>query len=131
MGLHRHATKRKKKFAKKLRRKQTKAERLFWPLCQQLRKEGIVFWRQVVLCGYVVDFWCPKLKLVVEIDGGYHMTEEQQAWDKKREQVMKRSLGAQTIRFTNAEVYTDLKKVDEGLRAKIKTRQAYIKLKSL
>jgi len=131
MGLHRHATNRKKKFAQKLRRKQTESEKMFWSLCQQLRTEGIVFWRQVVLCGYVVDFWCPKLKLVVEIDGGYHMTEEQQAWDKRREQVMKRSLGAQTIRFTNAEVYASMSDVDQTFRAKIKTRQAYLKLMPL
>lgn len=131
MGIHRHATKRKKAFAKKLRRKQTKAEKEFWTICQTLRQEGVIFWRQTVLCGYVADFWCPKLKLVVEIDGGYHLTEEQQAWDKKREQVMKRSLGAQTIRFTNAEVYTDLAGVERRLREAIRKRKAYLRVMAI
>jgi very-short-patch-repair endonuclease len=131
MSLHRHATRRKKNYAKKLRRKQTRAEKEFWTICQTLRKEGVVFWRQVVLCGYIADFWCPKLKLVVEIDGGYHMTEEQQAWDKKREKVMRRDLGAQTIRFKNAEVYTNLTDVERRLREAIRKRKAYIRVMSI
>jgi very-short-patch-repair endonuclease len=130
MGLHKHATKRKLKFAKKLRRKRTKAETRFWTICQKLREEGVVFWNQIVLCGYVADFWCPKLQLVVEIDGPSHLEESQVKYDKHRAKVMKDELNAQTIRFTNAQVFADLEAVEKELRAKIVTRKAYLKLKA-
>lgn len=129
MALHKHATKRKLKFAKKLRRRRTRAELRFWTICQKLREEGVVFWQQIVLCGYVADFWCPKLQLVIEIDGDSHLTESQKRWDKRRTKVMKDELNAQTIRFTNAQVYTDLAGVEKTLRAKIVTRKAYLALK--
>jgi len=123
VSIHRHATKRKRRFAKRLRRRQTRAEREFWPLCQELRDEkGIYFWRQIVLCGYVADFWCPKLKLVVEIDGPSHLMEEQIAYDKHRADVMFEELGAETIRFTNSDVLTRRAIVEYRLHKAIKTR---------
>jgi len=122
MGLHRHATNRKRKFAKKLRRRQTRAEREFWTICQELREEGIYFWRQVVLCGYVADFWCPKLKLVIEIDGPSHLTEEAVDYDKHRARVMNEQLGAKTIRFSNFEVINKRATVEYRLRRAIDAR---------
>jgi very-short-patch-repair endonuclease len=125
MGLHRHATNRKRRFAKKLRRRQTRAEREFWEMCRELREDqGIHFWRQIVLCGYVADFWCPKLKLVVEIDGPSHLTEDQIAYDKKRAKVMADELGAKTIRFTNAEVFTKRAAVEYRFLEAVRRRQA-------
>lgn len=129
MSLHRHATKRKRKFAKKLRRKRTKAELKFWTICQTLREEGIFFWQQIVLCGYVADFWCPKLKLVIEIDGMSHLREGQAEYDAHRAEVMKEEVGALTIRYLNSQVFADLDGVEKDLRAKIKTRKAYLELK--
>lgn len=123
MAIHKHATKRKRKFAKRLRRRLTRAEREFWTICQELRdEEGIYFWRQIVLCGWIADFWCPKLKLVVEIDGPSHLTEEQAAYDKHRAKVMGDELGAKTIRFSNMEVFTKRASVEYRLRQAIKRR---------
>lgn len=130
MSIHRHASKKKRKFAKKLRRKRTKAELKFWTICQKLREEGVVFWNQIVLCGYVADFWCPKLKIVVEIDGLSHLEEDQIAYDKHRAEVMAEELGAVTIRYKNSEVFVDLDAVEKDLRKKIKNRQAYLELKA-
>lgn len=125
MGIHRHAKKRKRKFAKKLRRRLTRAEREFWTLCQELRDDdGIYFWRQIVLCGYVADFWCPKLKLVIEIDGPSHLTEAAQKWDARRERVMAKELGAKTIRFTNFEVINKRASVAYRFRQAVQRRMA-------
>ena len=125
MGIHKHGTKRKRKFAKKLRRRLTRAEREFWSICQELRdEEGIYFWRQIVLCGYIADFWCPKLKLVVEIDGPSHLTEQAVAYDKKRAKVMADEVGAKTIRFTNFEVFTKRASVAYRFRQAVSRRQA-------
>jgi very-short-patch-repair endonuclease len=129
VSIHKHATKRKRRFAKKLRRRQTKAERAFWEICRDLRKEKIFFWRQIVLCGWIADFWCPKLKLVVEIDGPSHLVEEQIAYDKNRAKVMAEQLGAKTIRFTNDEVKKKRASVEYRLRKEIEERIVTLKPK--
>jgi len=124
MSIHKHATKRKWKFAKKLRRRTTRAEREFWEICRELRdEEGIYFWRQIVLCGWIADFWCPKLKLVIEIDGPSHLTEAALAYDKNRAKVMADQLGAKTIRYTNSEVFTKRASVRYRFRQAVRKRQ--------
>jgi len=123
MSIHKHATKRKRKFAKKLRRRTTRAEREFWTICQQLREEKIFFWRQIVLCGYVADFWCPKLKLVIEIDGTSHLTEAAQRYDAHRAKVMAKDLGAKTLRFSNFDVLNRRAVVEYRLRKVIDERR--------
>jgi len=128
VSIHKHAKKRKLKFAKKLRRRLTRAEREFWTICQELRDEdGIYFWRQIVLCGWIADFWCPKLKLVVEIDGPSHLTEAAVAYDTRRAKVMAEELGAKTIRFSNLEVFTKRASVAYRLREAVRRRQAELK----
>jgi len=124
VSIHKHATNRKRKFAKKLRRKLTRAEREFWEIAKALREEeGAIFWRQIVLCGYVADFWCPKLKLVVEVDGPSHLEEGQAAYDEHRALVMKEELGARTVRFTNFEVINNASMVKERLRQIVRSRR--------
>lgn len=121
MGFHRKATKRKMKFAKKLRKRQTRAERAFGKIAKELKEETDVnFWSQAVLLGWIVDFWCPKLKLVVEIDGKTH--EGREDYDAKRASVMQEEIGADTIRFTNKEVLTNPAVVKSKLRRLIKSR---------
>lgn len=124
MSIHRKATPRKQRFAKKLRRKTTRAEQAFWEICQDLRKEGIIFWRQVVLCGFVADFWCPRLKIVVEIDGPSHLSEQAQSYDKNRARIMREKHGAKTIRFTNFDVLNRRPIVECRLRELIAKRSA-------
>ena len=119
--IHRHATKRKIRFARKLRRRQTRAERAFGKIAKRLEKRYKTrFWKQVVLLGWIADFWCPKLKLVIEIDGKTHKGRE--AYDTNRANVMEDELGAQTVRFTNAEVLTNPAIVEYRMRELIKAR---------
>ena len=57
---------------------------------------------------YIADFYCSKAKLVIEVDGGYHLRIKDE--DANRDEVVK-SLGLKTIRFTNEQVLNDLPKV--------------------
>src|SRR3990167_7521572 len=114
--IHPHAPRRKIKFAKRLRRRQTRAERLLWEMLRD-QKLGARFWKQIVLLGWIVDFWCPKLKLVVEVDGPTH--DGRESYDANRAQVMEERLGARTIRFTNREVITNSALVAYRLRRAI------------
>ena len=64
---------------------------------------------------YVADFYCHALKLVIEIDGGYHLSEEQQFLDKKRTDDIEFQ-GLKVIRFTNEEVLLKLPEVIDRIK---------------
>ncbi len=64
---------------------------------------GVIFKRQYIIDEYIVDFVCLDKKLIVEIDGGYHSTGEQQEFDINREYRLT-TLGFHILRFSNGEV---------------------------
>jgi very-short-patch-repair endonuclease len=97
-------TKEKLQRAKELRRDMTPAEKILW---QELRanKLGVHFRRQQVIAGFIVDFYCHKVALVIEVDGDIH--DLQQDEDAKREKVLS-EMGLRMVRFGNEEVVRDL-----------------------
>jgi len=86
-----------------LRKQDVGAERLLW---QKLRNRnyGHKFRRQHGIGDYVVDFYCAKLRLAIEIDGSTHESEEQIILDKEKEDYIK-SVGVTIKRYLNSEVY--------------------------
>ena len=88
-------------YAKKLRKNMTKQEKHLW--YDFLRTYRLRFLRQKVIENYVVDFYCSKAKLVIEIDGGQHYTEEIMEYDKKRTEILE-GYGLKVIRFTNSDI---------------------------
>jgi very-short-patch-repair endonuclease len=98
--------------AKELRREMTPAEKLLW---QEVRakKLGVRFRRQQVIQGFIVDFYCHKATLVVEVDGDIH--DLQQEEDARREKVLS-ELGLRVVRFGNDEVVRELPAVVERIR---------------
>jgi very-short-patch-repair endonuclease len=101
--------------AKKLRENPTEAEEKLWLAVRENQIEGYKFRRQHPLSIYVADFYCHALKLVIEIDGGYHLDEEQQILDKKRTSDIE-FLGLKVIRFTNDDVMLRLPEVIERIK---------------
>lgn len=91
--------------AKKMRNNPTEAESLLW---QFLRGNGLKehFRQQHPICGYIPDFVCLRLRLIIEIDGGYHSEGEQQEQDKIRQDYLEKE-GFSFLRFTNEEVLYD------------------------
>jgi very-short-patch-repair endonuclease len=73
--------------AQLLRRKSTKSEDILW---QALRNGGLEhkFRRQHILGPFVADFYCPALRLVIEIDGTIHETTDQKAYDEFRQRII-------------------------------------------
>ena len=100
-------TKAKLERAKELRREMTPAEKLLW---QEIRanKLGVRFRRQQVIQGFIVDFYCHKAALVVEVDGDIH--DLQQEEDARGEKVL-RELGLRLVRFGNDEIGKNLSAV--------------------
>jgi very-short-patch-repair endonuclease len=95
--------------ARKNRIGQTDAEKVLW---EYLRRNalGVRFRRQFIIGDFITDFACIEKKLVVEVDGLYHSTEEQIEEDRKRTFHLSQ-LGFRVLRFTNEEIMTDINKV--------------------
>ena len=87
-----------------LRKSMTKAEVLLWMQLKNRRVLGQRVLRQYSVGAYVLDFYIPKLKLAIEVDGATHVTEQELEYDRNRENEIA-SLGIQFLRFTNAEIY--------------------------
>ena len=91
-----------KKHADEHRDNPTEAESALWELLRG-KSIGEKFRRQHIIGEYIVDFVCLKHQLVIEVDGGYHLTPEQQKQDRLRTEELQK-LGYREIRFTNEEV---------------------------
>lgn len=94
---------------KELRNKSTPEEILLW-LKLKNSQIGFKFRRQHSIGGYIVDFYCPIKKLVIEIDGPQHLKKENKEYDKIRSDYFK-GLNIKVLRFTNLEVATETEKV--------------------
>jgi len=92
------------------RKKQTtEAEQMLW-LHLKGKQLGLKFRRQHIIDEFIVDFVCIGKRLVIEVDGKYHNTTEQQEADEMRTQILE-ELGFMVIRFTNEEVLADIDRV--------------------
>lgn len=92
-----------KAFRRYLRKEQTQAEATFWHLVRAKRFNEFKFRRQHAIGAYTVDFYCPKLKLIVEIDGTAHDNLGQALYDDERDTILT-NLGYKMIRFDNDSV---------------------------
>jgi very-short-patch-repair endonuclease len=93
---------------KELRQKMTPAEMLLWQGLRAGRLQGFHFRRQQVIGRFIVDFYCHKADLVVEVDGGVH--KDQQAYDREHEFFLQ-DIGLKVLRFANTEVEHNLEAV--------------------
>lgn len=109
----------KQRIARWMRKHPTKAEDTLW---QELRKNklGVRFHRQTIVMGWIVDFYCSRKKLVIEIDGDSHKGSKAKAYDLVRKKTMKEILGLKTIRFKNKKVLNDLDGVIRIIRDNLK-----------
>ena len=101
-----------------LRRNETKAEKLLWEKLRNNQLEGLKFRRQHPVNIYIADFYCHKLKLIIELDGDYHDQEEQKQKDEVRTEVLRLN-DLKIIRFKNEEVEQDINQVLTTIKNKI------------
>jgi len=92
----------------------TDAENLLWSKIRGKQLKGLQFYRQKIIGNYIVDFFCPKVKLVIELDGGQHYDEEEKRKDKIRDNYIK-SIGAKVLRFSDREVFENISGVLEKI----------------
>lgn len=106
-----------KEFARNNRREMTMSETILW---NALRSDfrGIKFRRQHPIGDYIADFLCLSEKLVIEVDGGYHIEPQQQQEDQWRTEYLQ-SKGYHVIRFKNEDVDTDVKSVIRRIKEEL------------
>ncbi|MBO4584265.1 MAG: endonuclease domain-containing protein [Clostridia bacterium] len=105
--------------AKVLRKNMTKQEKQLW--YKFLRSYPIRFQRQKAIYDYIVDFYCAQVKLVVELDGGGHYSEEQAVKDAARTAELEK-MGIKVIRVCNTDVDDNLRGVCEYIEYVVKQR---------
>lgn len=106
-------------FRRKLRREMTPAEKLFWAKVVANQFYNLKFRRQHAVGNYIVDFYCPEKKLIVEIDGDTHAETLAMANDVSRENYL-RSFGYSVVRYNNRDVINNIDGVLEDLFQRIK-----------
>ncbi|MDL1859939.1 endonuclease domain-containing protein [Betaproteobacteria bacterium PRO7] len=103
-----------KPLARQLRSNLTDAERALWQRLRGKQIEGVQFYRQRPIGRYIVDFYAPAVRLVVELDGGQHFEADEQARDVERDEAL-RALGLGVLRFDNRQVLTQMEAVLERI----------------
>ena len=98
--------------ARRLRRNKTPAEQKLWEALKGKKLGGLKFRTQHPVGPFILDFYCPARKLVVELDGEVH--EKQADYDESRTQQLE-NYGYRVIRFRNEEVLDDLPSVFERI----------------
>jgi very-short-patch-repair endonuclease len=105
--------------ARDLRKVQTKAEEKLWQALRNGKVCDLKFRRQHAFDDYILDFYCHKMKLAIEVDGAVHNDPEVAAYDKVRTNNLNEN-GITVLRFTNDEVEKNLKSVIQKIKEWIK-----------
>ncbi len=107
--------------ARDLRKHLTDSEALLWSQVRRKRLLGVQFYRQRPIGNYIVDFFAPRARLVVEVDGSQHVTGDHAQRDTRRDVVLA-SLGLKVLRFSSREVLKETEGVVESIYRAIEER---------
>ncbi len=93
--------------ARSLRKNMTDAEQALWTKIRRRQIHGLQFYRQKPLYSFIVDFYCPKAKLVIEVDGSQHFDSDHIKKDETRDAQLT-ALGLKVLRFNNRQILTEI-----------------------
>ena len=98
--------------SREMRKEPTEEENKLWHIL--LKHITPRFVRQKIIGFYIVDFYCPKLKLIVEIDGEQHFFEENAEYEKRREKFLNES-GYKMLHFYNSDINKHIRDVEQTI----------------
>ncbi len=101
-----------------LRNNLTRAEVILWSRLQRIQVLGHKFRRQFSVGSYVIDFYCPEMKLAIEIEGTSRFEDAVEKYDHHRQESIE-NLGISFLRFTNSDIYQNLDGVLQAIRDEI------------
>lgn len=96
--------------AREFRKNPTRSEKIMWNALRSRQFLNLKFRRQYLQDGYLIDFYCHKLKLAIEIDGSVHLEKEQAMYDKERQKIIEQS-NVRFIRINSAAVEININKI--------------------
>ena len=97
-----------------LRKNMTDAENMLWSELRRRQLKGHPFYRQKIIGKYIVDFYCPKTNLVIELDGGQHYSETGKTKDMTRDNVLA-EIGKKVLRISDKDVFENIGGVMVGI----------------
>lgn len=100
----------------------TDAEQHLWFRLRNKQLNGVQFYRQKPMLSFIVDFYCPRAKLVIELDGAQHLEAEHQIKDALRDEELSK-LGIKVMRFDDRQVLTETEAVVEVIYDEVVARQ--------
>lgn len=110
-----------KENSRTLRTDMTDAEQVLWHRIRRKQIQNVQLYRQKPLLAFIVDFYCPAAKLVIELDGSQHFEAEHQAKDQDRDAALA-GLGLRVLRFDNRQVLLETDAVLEVIDRTVKER---------
>jgi very-short-patch-repair endonuclease len=96
------------------------SEILLWSKLRGRQLQGMKFRRQYSVGPYCVDFYCPEIRLAIELDGDSHFTDAAKGYDRERQRWIE-SFGIRFLRFTNTDLYENLDGVLHVIATAIET----------
>jgi very-short-patch-repair endonuclease len=111
-----------KEIRKSLRNNSTSAEATLWLRLKKKKVMGYRFRRQFSVGYYILDFYCPKAKLAIELDGAHHYTDEGHSNDKHRDEHLQ-EMGITVLRFENNLIFNSLDNVIEEIKSYLPNEQ--------
>ncbi|HPE70639.1 MAG TPA: endonuclease domain-containing protein [Candidatus Competibacter sp.] len=110
-----------KQRARELRKNMTEAEQVLWKRLRRKQILGLPFYRQKPLAHYIVDFYCARAMLVIELDGSQHHTQDAQRDDAVRTKTLE-TMGLRVLRFDNRQVLLELEAVIGAIVVAVEAR---------
>lgn len=98
------------RYAQEMRKNPTESEKTLWNILRKFRYKGYIFRRQHPVDIFIADFYCHKLKLIVEVDGDIHESDQSMEYDDGRSAELEK-YGLRIIRFSNDQVLKETDKV--------------------
>jgi very-short-patch-repair endonuclease len=103
------------KYAQEMRKNPTESEEALWKVIKKIRSEGFIFRRQHPIDIFIADFYCHKLKLIIEAEGEIHLNDQTQEYDVGRTGELEK-YGIKVLRFTNDQVINNVDLVIKQIR---------------
>ena len=104
-----------------MRHDETRAEGRLWQWLRSRRFLGCKFRRQHPIDRYILDFYCPELRLAIEIDGRHHNMFDVTSYDAERSEAL-RAVGIEVLRISNDALKRDSRLVEEAIEYAIRKR---------
>ena len=105
--------------AKELRKYETEAEKILWTKLNKNQMMGLQFRRQHPINRFIADFYCVKIKLVIEVDGSIHELPEYEVYDIGRSEILN-DFGITVIRFSNEQIINDINSIIDKIEENVK-----------